>query len=235
MVDGEAVSALSGAIAEIRHSLKLEPEEPFKFTSNAGPSSQTTKDRASVKNEVLEHVAKANAVFLVQVVHESIAAGCPDNKEHWALDNIASQFETLLTTQGDVGLVIQYHNEKVKRTDVADITSGVTVRGPWAAAHDRILGVADSHVEAMPPLSAIDIVLEAFRYCLEYPPEEVELNIFGHITSLLPSTGPSLDSWIDSHIFFSPRIETVKVTDYRKDCESIVDDLKTLYSLSNAL
>jgi hypothetical protein len=121
---------------------------------------------------------------------------------------------------------MQDHTDGISRAETADITSGVTVRGHWSATHDRIFGVASSHVEATLLLSAIDIALGAFRYCLEHPTADVSATMFQHLVRLLPETGRELHSWIDRRLFFSPRIETVKVGRYREHCEAVVHDLR---------
>ena len=173
VVSPEHFQPVCDAVSEARRQLGLLPSEPLKFTPRARPDRVTPQDWTSGKDLLLRRLAELQLPLIGVYVHASIARS--ETKTHWAVDALCVKFNGMLLAKSASGFIIVDHTREVDRADLAEIASGAVAVSVFISDLSAIGGIGFGHVETALPLQAVDVVLGAFRYCLEHPEYDVSL------------------------------------------------------------
>lgn len=168
MMPMETVSVLHAGIEGIRQSHGFEPGDALKFSTNTRPTHVDMTEWTAAKDEVIQLCLDSGVTFIAYLILHDIATGGHDRMIEFAVNTLLYVFDRkYLIEKDDDGIVIVdrlpgspgFDLLKRKFTQALPIGDR-TVRIPrvklFAATCDGA-----SHVS-----SAVDIVLGAFRYCV---------------------------------------------------------------------
>jgi hypothetical protein len=163
----ERLADLHERIESIRHDAGFLPGDDFKFNTRSRPATVSIADHTNAKNQVLLACADLDVRFVACVILHSIST---ERTRRWSYqaDMVLLAFDTVLHNEAATGLVVfdradggfDFAREKFERGVHYEHTGGTyTLR---RKAHLFAQGgIGSSHVA-----SVVDIVLGAFRYCI---------------------------------------------------------------------
>jgi len=158
-------------IIEIREKAGFKPNDLFKFETHSRPSSVSETAFAQAKDNLINTCIENRVLFIVYIVHHKIALRHSLQKRiEWASDEIINEFDCFLKTQKDYGTVV-FDRLPFKgefQHIVKIFNSGITTATLNNAPHipTNIVGYFISAAGASHFASATDIILGAFRYCV---------------------------------------------------------------------
>ncbi len=216
----DVVKSLHDGISSIRNEYGFAKADRFKFDSNSKPPLISASDFSSAKNKVLKLCVANDCRFIAYVVHHQIAKNQKDKIE-FAADHVLGRFQQFLSEVQDQGLCLvdplpgeksfNYLRGKFQK----GIGNGVQL--------DRILLFGESPIGCSHLSSAMDIVLGAFRYCINHPlNDSAAKTIFSEILKLLWKA-PNGD-FVDKGLMLRPKI--VKVKEYKADFQKLIQLMK---------
>ncbi len=185
VLDEEQLEEIHDGIDEIREDLGLRHDEPLKFSQK--PRRISAGEHREAKRQALDLLEKTEAVFIAYCVHHRILHGAAvSERNEYALNTVLWGFHRLLDREGDHGMVVLDQLPNQTRYVVSHLNNeglrmydGTTVRMP------RITGIATAHVEWSHGLSACDLLLGAFRYCVNKPDTAASQEMFPSVVSRL--------------------------------------------------
>jgi len=183
----------------------MPPTWDLKFDASFRPPALSGEKFAELKSKVLEEAAKRNVRFLAYVIHHGIVDTKLKKEKAFraAMNTLLYNFNKFLTREQTHGLFV------VDRFDGAtclDLVKSIFTRGldlpPEKArkAIRRVFLMGASCIGAGHLMSLLDIVVGAFRYCVNAPEEKfaVARRLLSTLDPLLLSspTNPALkDEW----------------------------------------
>lgn len=166
----ETASLLHKKIVEIREKAGFKPTDLFKFETHSRPSTVSMVVFNQAKDDLIKTCIDNNVLFIVYIVHHKIAQGHSlQRKIEWASDEIINEFDIFLKTQKDYGIVMfdrlpfKGEFQHIANLFKVGITTA-TIKTPRIPT--SILGYSISTAGASHFASATDIILGAFRYCV---------------------------------------------------------------------
>ena len=175
IVDAEKLSSLNSEIEAIRVEAGYTPEDEFKFDTRARPSHVTQKAATDAKRKVIAACIKYEAVVIVQVSsHELIKSQSEEHRLTFAANTILAAYNKFLTEKGAHGICV-LDNMPIKRPGAflaEKFTRGLIFPDGKTRRLDRIALLATSNLNAGHILTAVDVVLGTFRFCVNKPPAD---------------------------------------------------------------
>jgi len=158
-------------IVELRNKAGFKPRDQFKFDTHSRPSSIPIDAFNQAKDKLINLCIDSKVLFIVYIVHHGIARKHSlKTKIEWASNEIINQFDSILRLEKDCGLVIfdklPFKGEFRYINNL--FNDGITTSTSQNAPHvpTNILGYSMSTSGASHFNSATDIILGAFRYCV---------------------------------------------------------------------
>jgi hypothetical protein len=159
--------SVHNAVRDIRVSHGFAPTDVFKFHSRSRPQSVSQDQHLAAKSELLAACAECGVRFVACAILHSIATH-PDKRWANQADMVLLAFDSVLNEEGATGIVVvdrttdgfDYLREKFQKGIVYS-KSGGTYR-----MSDRMNLFAQGCIGSSHLASVVDIVLGAFRYCV---------------------------------------------------------------------
>lgn len=231
-VPAEKANALHKGIEEARKRYSYNPTDLVKFDTNVRPKHVSQEDATKLKQDVIELCYAAGCKFSVLVLHHNIVKkDAPEKKYLWSASHIIGHFNYFLIEEvDDYGLVL-IDRLPVKASDqyLSDLfQSGLVLEGGKRQKLERIIGLSSTCIGASHLVSAIDVVLGTFRFCVN--------NLSGEekIKTMLRSVARML--WYkevggvkccsERGLIVRPKI--VKVGSYKKDYDSLIEKIEAI-------
>ena len=160
-------------IAKIREDSGYRPGDEFKFNTVSRPERVSVEKFAEAKNKVIDLCRQNGVKFIVYVIlHDIIKRRDPNESVIWAADYVIGRFNYFLQKNNENGICIvdnlpvkkqfKYLSEKFQfGLDLPDEDRKVLL--------DKIHFFGATCINASHINSAMDIVLGAFRYCINNP------------------------------------------------------------------
>jgi hypothetical protein len=192
VLSGDQLVQVHEGIRRIRTGLGLTHSEPLKFAGS--PKRISAQDHRAAKQEVLDLLRASGARFIAYCVHHRIVGQSISRRNEYALNTVLWGFHHFLAVEQDYGLAVLDRLRPQERLVVGRLNAeglemhdGRTVRMP------RLVGIATAHIEWSHCLSACDVLLGAFRYCVNSPSTAAARAMFPAVADLLwykPETEP---------------------------------------------
>jgi len=191
LLSTDQVPDVHKGIRDIRRDLGLGHREPLKFSGR--PKRITSADHLQAKRSVLELLTDVDARFIAYCVHHDVARGVSVGKRNeYALNTVLWGFHRFLVREKDHGLVVLDQLRPQERYVVSRLnTDGLEMYDGDVVPMPRLTGISTAHVEWSHCLSACDVLLGAFRYCVNKPNTAASGEMF-------PAVAPLLWYWVDS-------------------------------------
>ena len=167
IVSADKLTELHSRIASIRERHGYRPGDRFKFTTKGRPGHVTSEQHRLAKKAVLQDCSELGIKLAAYVVlHEIARKRMEKELIGWGANAIAVEFDRFLEEQDSTGICVvdryqgdfEYLQEKFE--------AGLRRENGQTTRSDRILAFASSCDGASHAMSAIDIILGAFRYCV---------------------------------------------------------------------
>jgi hypothetical protein len=163
------LKSLSQEIENIRRQYRLADEAELKFDTNSRPRHITPAQHRDIKNAVIDVCVRSEARFVAYVVlHELARSRSRDNLVYWGVNSVLCAFERFLQPTDSSGICIldrvpsqsNFQFLKEKFQNGLQFPSGQFIKLQHVEAY------AYSCIGASHASSATDIVLGAFRFCV---------------------------------------------------------------------
>lgn len=172
IVPPNALGRLHDGVVAIRARAGYGPADEFKFQTAARPTQVSVAACAQAKNDVLELCIELGCRFIVYVVLHAIARNQQSSTiVEWGANQVIGKFNCYLHQNGGEGVVVvdRLPSAAEYRLLTDRFTRGLTFAEDPPVALDRIRLFSSSCSNASHASSAMDIVLGAFRYCINQP------------------------------------------------------------------
>ena len=185
VLSGEQVEEVHAGIRQIRADLGLSHREPLKFSGR--PRRITAAEHRDAKGAVIAMLGDVGARFIAYCVHHDIAKGVSvGQRNEYALNTLLWGFHRLLRLEDEHGLAILDQLRPQERYIVSRLNSeGLEMIDGRMVPLPRLSGIATAHVEWSHCLSACDVLLGAFRYCVNKPEHDASREMFPRVIPLL--------------------------------------------------
>lgn len=167
----EIAPVLHKQIIKIREEAGYSPKNIFKFETHSRPSTVSVPAFNQAKDNLINFCIDKQVLFIVYIVHHKIAQRHSLQKKiEWASNEIINEFDIFLRTQNDYGIVmfdrLPFKGEFQHIANLFNI--GITTATSNVMPHipTNIVGYSISTAGASHFNSATDIILGAFRYCV---------------------------------------------------------------------
>ena len=225
--DVAKLPAIDDGIEAIRREAGYELGHEFKFDTRSRPSCVSADDCTTAKNAVLELAAATECRFMACVTHHEIAKKRTQTQliTHGA-NTVLGAFNRFLTGAGDRGMCIvdRLSDSSEYRYLTEKYTVGLTFPDGHTRRLDRIALFAASCIGASNAASLVDIVLGAFRYCINNPRNVAAAHVMMAKLACLLWSKDGL--FLDRGIILRPA--KVQVPEYKRAYDALVEHLRSL-------
>ncbi|MCH8094475.1 MAG: hypothetical protein IH953_07765 [Chloroflexi bacterium] len=229
----EAIEPLHRAIAKIRQDSGYLPGDEFKFDTRSRPENVSIETSGEAKRQVIQACRNSNCVFFVHVIlHKIIAKQDPVQQIQWAADYVISRFNMLLGSKSDTGIcVIDNLPERGQFQYLTDkFQHGLHLPDGDSLPLDRIRLYAATTVGAGHVNSAMDIVLGAFRYCINNPknPQAASEMLSNLVPMMWGRRENDVYHVLDRGLILRPPIERISNASFREEYKALIDQINEL-------
>jgi hypothetical protein len=231
LINADRALEAKSRLISIRSQRHFSPEDKFKFDTNSKPAHVSSTDFLSAKSEVLDVCSELGVQFMAYAVHHSIASQHGGERIWlWALNTLLCGYDLFLQREGSHGmcLVDRFSNdlatlEKIHKHGVNPQFYGGRLKHPlqkvWCYG---TVSIDTTHLTSM-----VDIVLGAFRYCVnEIDRRTVTPKLYKKVRPLMvsePGNPSVVEEW---GLFLRPK--SVKVLEYKRDYDNLRERLSLL-------
>jgi len=229
----EALSTLHDEIEEIRRTAGYRASDELKFDTRSRPEHVTIKAATEAKRQVIERANQAGCVFIVHVIlHDIIRNQDPDQHVQWAADYVIGRFNQYLSEENEDGICVvdNLPNRAEFRYLSEKFAHGLTLDTGTHVSLDRIKLFATTCVGASHANSVMDIVLGAFRYCINNPRyPEAAREMFGSVARMMwgRRVGDTIHV-LGRGLILRPEIERIRSEQYRREYKELIEHLGRL-------
>ncbi len=232
IVPADKISLIDNEIRQLRHEAGYLKTDSLKFSANSRPKTLSDEEFAVIKQKLIGLCIKHECKLLLYVVHHEIAKSTGINKTiKWGADHIISKFHNFLETKQADGIVIidRLSNTAEYQLLIEKFTIGLTYPDKVVSL-DRIKLFASSCDNASHLSSLSDVLLGAFRYCINNPAtSQASKTMMQNLVMLIWSVknGSDIDPF-ERGLTFRPLPDTVTIPKYKKDYDQLVEHLNAL-------
>jgi hypothetical protein len=232
----EVLPVLHEEIQKVRNLAGYKANDEFKFHTSSRPDYVSVEAATQAKRSVMEICARNKCIFFVYVVLHAIAKDkSQEQLVRWGADHIIGKFNYFLSQINSFGIVAVDRLPSAAEYSylTSKFTNGLSLQGEGKVDLDRIKLYSSTCINSSHASSAMDIVLGAFRYCINQPRNiEAAKIMMADVTRLL---------WHESHgehidpkgLIFRPI--TVKVPSYKEEYNSLLAHINTLIADATGL
>jgi hypothetical protein len=230
IVPGDALVPLDAGIAKIRAEAGYQPLDELKFDTRARPKTVAIGTATAAKDSVIKLCIDLGCKFIAYVVLHSIARKQHERMVQWGASHVIGRFNRYLAEHEDYGICIvdrlpagaeyQFLTEK--------FCCGLQFPDDDPVILDRIKLFASSCSNASHASSAMDIVLGAFRYCINDPRNvDAAKAMMVSVTRMIwhVREGDQIHAMGRGLVF---RPKEVKVASYKAEYEALLAHINTL-------
>ena len=232
IVPGESLTTLDHEIDKIRVAAGYKPCDLLKFNTATRPAHVEVTAATEAKRRILALCRDTGCKFIVHVIlHKIIASQPQDQQTQWAADYVIGRFNYFLKETNDEGVcVIDNLPNGSQWSYLADkFCKGLAVDSSTVPL-DRIRLFAASCIGASHAMSAVDIVLGSFRYCLNSPSNpDVARQMFRDVAGLMWHKKVGDNLYVRGRgLILRPEVEMIAVTTYRQEYDALIEHFKGL-------
>lgn len=233
IVDQKNFKKIDAGISYIRKNAGYLSDDSLKFDTRVRPEQVSIEACTNAKSEVLELCRKCGCRFIALLVHHKIAASetDPDRKYLWPAAHVFGRFNHYLNIEvNDIGMVfVDTLPVKSQNTFLSDcFTKGLSIKGESNVSLDKIRFFGTTCVNASNFASAIDIVLGAFRYCINEPKNSSAASSMIKQVALMMWHNQVGEKKMLRERGLILRPKTIKVASYQAEYDKLIEHLETL-------
>jgi hypothetical protein len=230
IIDADKCLQAANKVIGVRSKYDFPVNGEFKFDSRSKPTHLSKAEFLLAKNEVLAACSELEVRFMAYAVHHGIASTQRTDLWLWALNTLICQFDLFLQREKSHGicLVDRFENDLSRLRLIHE--QGVDPAFWGGRLPHRLenvwcygtINIGTTHIASM-----VDIVLGAFRYCVNaMDRSNVPLTLYKKVRPLMlcePGNPPKVNEW---GLFLRPR--DVKAAIYKQDYATLIRHLESL-------
>lgn len=226
MLSADQVVQVHEGVRRIREGLELAHSEALKFAGH--PERISAQEHRDAKRDVLELLGASGARFIAYCVHHHVVGQDIGRRNEYAINTILWGFHHFLDVEQDHGFAVLDRLRPEERLAVGRLNAeGLAMHDGKKVRMPRLVGIATAHIEWSHCLSACDVLLGAFRYCVNSPNTRAAQEMFPVVADLLwyrPGTEPRAVR--EFGLLLRPK--TVLAPDIKARYDALVASLKRL-------
>lgn len=229
----DQLSKLHNGIEAIRADKGYRAGDVLKFDTRSRPDHVGVKEATEAKKAVIQACRDIDAVFIAyMILHEIIKNQDPHQQIQWAADHVFSRYNIYLSGQNSNGIcIIDNLPERGEFKFLSEkFQQGLSFSDGSKVKLDRIKLFASSCVAASHAMSAMDIVLGSFRYCVNSPQNiNAAADIFSEVVELMwhQKDGDDYDV-LEKGLILRPIFDHIRVKEYRNEYKVLLQRLNWL-------
>ncbi len=229
----EAIEPLHNAIEGFRNAAGYRQGDEFKFDTRSRPEGVSIESSREAKREVIHLCRDLKCVFIVHVIlHSIIANQNPVQQIQWAADYVISRYNMFLVSKSSSGIcVIDNLPEKGQFQYLTDkFQYGLHLPEGDPLTLDNIRLYAATSIGAGHVNSAMDIVLGAFRYCINNPknPEAARNMLANLVPMMWHRKQDGINVIGDRGLILRPPPDQIKNEAFRKEYDTLLHQINEL-------
>lgn len=231
----ERLVDLDEDIQAIREAAGYQPEDELKFETHARPDHVSIEAARRAKSQVVDLCLRLDCKFVAHIIlHDIIRNQDQDEQLRSAANYVIGRYNYYLQQIGDHGICVvdnlpvraqfQYLAEK--------FCHGLIIPQRDPVRLDRIKMFAASCINASHAMSALDIVLGAFRYCINSPrnPQAAREMIPQVVRIMWHRYDPQTDTYYTAGmgLIVRPPLDGIRVPAYRQEYDQFFEHINAL-------
>jgi len=226
IVPFEAIDALHQSIEDARTIAGYQKQDELKFETNARPAYVSVNQATEAKRQVISVAQEFGCKFIAHVIHHDIIRNQDlEQQVQWAADYVIGRFNYYLTTINDTGIcAVDNLPVRAQFRYLSDKFSlGLSLPDGSHVRLDRIRMLSATCANASHLSSAMDIVLGAFRYCLNNPRnQDAASAMMKSVVELMWHEKRGQDILaVGKGLIVRPEMDKIQKQDYRRDYEEM--------------
>jgi len=226
-----AIKPLNEIVEEIRLKYGYRPGDLFKFSPKTKPEQVTPESFRLAKQDVLDRCSQLGLACVFSLTHHEVAKNRPvDELIGWGANTVFGAFNEYLSGRKATGIAITDRLPFVKEFDFlrSKFQIGLSFPNGRTKRLSNILIFASSCEGASNLLSVNDIMLGAFRYCINERDKTIApREIMGRLIKLIWRFEGNGKIYLNEFgLRFRPK--EVVLDAYRKEYQDIEEHLKAL-------
>lgn len=229
IIAADKASEATKRVTSIRAKYGFPQDAEFKFDTRSRPGDMSTDQFLEAKNEVLTACAELEVRFMAYAVHHGIATKQRLELWLWALKTLLCQFDLFLQREKSYGIclvdrfendmsVLRRINQQGVDPEFGDGRLSHKLENVWCYG---TVNIGTTHVASM-----VDIVLGAFRYCVnEMVSRNTPVGLYRKVRPLLlcePGNPANVKEW---GLFLRPR--EVRAASYKQEYDALLQYLES--------
>lgn len=230
------LSKLHNDVATARAANGYRPGDVLKFDTRSRPDHVSIEQSTEAKRATIKACRDVGATFIVyMILHEIMKNRDPRLQVQWAADHVFSRYNIFLSRHDSDGICVidnlpepgqfQFLSDKFQR--------GLHFPDESMVKLDRIRLFASSCVGASHAMSATDVVLGSFRYCINSPKNiEAAADMFSEVIELMwhDKEGNEYDV-LEKGLILRPIFDRIRVKEYQREYKALIQKLNWLLYL----
>lgn len=228
----EKLSLLNLEIANIRERVGYKPGDEFKFNTLSRPKDVSIEEFTAAKNDVIELCLEQDVKFIAYVIlHDIIRRKSSEEKITMAANNVIGRFNYFLSRQNEDGIcIIDNLPENGQWNYLAEkFQEGLYIQEENRTVPlERIQFFGATCINAAHVNSAMDIILGAFRYCINNPRNpDAASAMMRNVASMMWGREDGDTRYLRDYGFILRPI-TVKAPAYQKEYDLLIEHIASL-------
>lgn len=236
IVPGDRVKELDERIEAIRRAVPLERTDPLKFDTRARPERVSIADYTAAKSAVIDACVETGVQFVAYMVLHDIAKGAPEDLLRFAMNTVFYVFDgKFLREHDDIGICVvdRFDGDHELLREKHQLGFLIDERDEWVSL-DRIKLFAATCEGASHLGSAVDIVLGAFRYCVnEEEKTEVPKKLLPRVMGMMYHVKKGDTRYVREYGLIMRPAE-IKYAPYREKYDAVIARLMRLMDQAEA-
>jgi hypothetical protein len=228
IIPGQNLHLFNAQIEQIRLEAGYRPGDEFKFDTRSKPKGVSPENARLAKRQVINLCKELNCTFIAHtILHQIISRQKAAQHVEWAADYVIGRFNLFLQNKTEYGicLIDNLPEGRQFRYLTDKFQYGLSLPGEDAKRLDRVLIYGATAIGAGHVNSAMDIILGAFRYCINNPlNEDAAREILRSITPLMWH-GVDGDQILWHGLILRPPLNEIKVVKYKLEYSNLIEKL----------
>lgn len=226
----DSFKRIDDGINALRKRYTFQPTDILKFDTNTRPKHLTAEQATEVKAKVIDLCLENNARFAACLTHHSVVTEKQDQQFFWAVNTVLAVFNQHLRSINEWGICF-VDNLPTKQSQykyfVEKFCEGLKIPSGKTFPLERIRTYGATCNNASNLSSAADVVLGAFRFCVNNPAKAVTEAMMVKVAKMMHHRNILGQRVIKEHGFML-RPKQIQAPQYQKEYEELRAHLNTL-------
>ena len=228
----EKLLELHNGIREIKNEAGYQPGDKFKFHTHSRPENVTPQAHAKAKSSTIDLCMECDCKFISHIIlHDIIQNKKRDENIQWAINHVIAKYNKYLDIMDDCGIcIVDNLPVDTQFRFLSDkFNYGLDFEDGKRSNLHRIKLFASTSIDSSHVASAMDIVLGAFRYCVNDPKNiDVAKEIIQKVIQMMYIEDEIDYEYRPDGLIVRPEIENIIVDEYKAEYVNLLERIDGL-------